>query len=38
MLAVRSLRQSNAGVAIAPELAEQFEAADTWLQPFALVQ
>ncbi|GAA6054763.1 hypothetical protein JCM3770_000931 [Rhodotorula araucariae] len=36
MLAVRSLRQSATGPAIAPELADSFEAADTWLQPFHL--
>ena len=36
MLAVRHLRDSSHGPAIAPDLAEQFEAADTWLRPFAL--
>ncbi|GAA5912613.1 hypothetical protein JCM8208_004791 [Rhodotorula glutinis] len=36
MLAVRSLRQSATGPAIAPELADSFEAADQWLQPFLL--
>ncbi|PRQ77029.1 Temperature dependent protein affecting M2 dsRNA replication-domain containing protein [Rhodotorula toruloides] len=36
MLAVRSLRQSTAGPAIAPDLADQFEAADVWLKPFVL--
>jgi len=36
MLAVRSLRQSSSGPAIAPELADSFEAADQWLSPFHL--
>lgn len=36
MLAVRHLRDSSPGPAIASDLAEQFEAADTWLRPFAL--
>ncbi|KAI5481413.1 XPG I-region protein [Pseudohyphozyma bogoriensis] len=36
MLAVRSLR-SYPGGAISPELAAQFEAADAWLKPFAIV-
>ncbi|BGP58978.1 hypothetical protein NBRC10512v2_000268 [Rhodotorula toruloides] len=36
MLAVRSLRQPTAGPSIAPDLADQFEAADVWLKPFVL--
>ncbi|GJN92125.1 hypothetical protein Rhopal_005155-T1 [Rhodotorula paludigena] len=35
MLAVRSLRQSSSP-AMSPELADQFEAADAWVQPFHL--
>ncbi|GAA5907599.1 hypothetical protein JCM6882_004419 [Rhodosporidiobolus microsporus] len=36
MLAVRSLRGCSTGPAISPEVAEQFEAADTWIKPFFL--
>jgi hypothetical protein len=36
MIAVRSLRKFPSGMVIAPELAEQFEAADAWLKPFYL--
>ncbi|GAA5858792.1 hypothetical protein JCM8547_004990 [Rhodosporidiobolus lusitaniae] len=36
ILAVRALRQSQEGPAISPEVADQFEEADSWLRPFHL--